>query len=154
MNNYDTNNNEYEEEDLFPDISRQVFIDIGDYLMELWNKPSADMRLVFAELVALHGCRVEKYDKLMEEELCRDAERISFSSCRDSCKEAISSDSEEYELCRDYVGVVQDVKCKEVTSIGSDMYSLSSDITSEVVSDDTDGQVFKYYLSDEDELSN
>jgi len=151
--NYDTNNNE-EEEDLFPDISRQAFIDIGDYLMELWNKPSADMGLVFAELVALHGCRVEKYDKMMEEELCRDTERASLHSCRDSCKEAISSDSEEYELCRDYVGELKDVKCKEVTSIGSDMYSLSSDITSEVVSDDTDGQVFKYYLSDEDELSN
>ena len=153
MNNYDTNNNE-EDEDLFPDISRQVFIDIGDYLMELWNKPSADMRLVFAELVALHGCRVEKYDNLQTEEVCRVDERTSLESCRGSCREAISSDSEEYELCRDYVGVVQDVKCKEVTSIGSDMYSLSSDITSDVVSDDTDGQVFKYYLSDEDELSN
>jgi hypothetical protein len=149
MNNYDTNNNE-EEEDLFPDISRQAFIDIGDYLMELWNKPSADMRLVFAELIALHGCRVENCDNLQPDEICRSSERTSMHSCRDSCKEAISSDSEEYELCRDYVGTAQDLKCKEVKSIGSDMYSLSSDITS----DDTDGQVFKYYLSDEDELSN
>lgn len=55
--------NEYdvdEDEDNYPEISRQTFVNIGNYMMQLWNEPRVNMDLVLAELVALHGCRLKK----------------------------------------------------------------------------------------------
>lgn len=52
--------NEYDvddEEDNYPQISRQTFMNIGNYMMQIWNEPRVNMDLVLAELVALHGCR-------------------------------------------------------------------------------------------------
>jgi len=51
-NEYDMDNNE----DNYPQISRQTFINIGNYMMQLWNEPRTSMDRVLAELVALHGC--------------------------------------------------------------------------------------------------
>lgn len=45
------------EEDSHPQISRQTFMNIGKYMIELWNGPRDTMDRVLAELVALHGCR-------------------------------------------------------------------------------------------------
>ncbi len=62
-NNYDyayDADNEYEiddDEDKYPQISRQAFIDIGNYMVQVWNEPRDMMDLVIAELVALHGCK-------------------------------------------------------------------------------------------------
>jgi hypothetical protein len=52
-NEYDVN----DDEDNYPQISRQTFIDIGNYMMQLWNEPRDMMDAVIAELVALHECR-------------------------------------------------------------------------------------------------
>ena len=142
-------NNAEENDDDYPNISKQSFIDIGEYILTTWNSPRADMCRVFAELIALHGCRETKFKEYVVSELCRSDVSAEYQDCR----EPISPDSDDYELCRDYVGDEQITKCKEVKSIGSDMYSLSSDLPSDVPSDDTDGSVFKYYISDEDDIS-
>jgi len=66
MDNYDyayEADNEYDvndDEDNYPQISRQTFIDIGNYMMQLWNEPRIAMDRVIAELVALHECRLKK----------------------------------------------------------------------------------------------
>ena len=66
MDNYDyayEADNEYDvndDEDNYPQISRQVFIDIGNYMMQLWNEPRDKMDLVIAELNTLHECRMKK----------------------------------------------------------------------------------------------
>lgn len=49
-NEYDMNNNE----DNYPQIKRQTFINIGIYMMQLSNEP---MDRVMAELIDLHGCK-------------------------------------------------------------------------------------------------
>lgn len=59
--------NEYDvddEEDNYPQISRQTFMNIGNYMMQLWNEPRTNMDLVLAELVSLHGCRKKNRDHL------------------------------------------------------------------------------------------
>ena len=55
-NEYDVN----EDEDNYPQISRQTFIDIGNYMMQRWNEPRDTMDRVIAELAALHACRRDK----------------------------------------------------------------------------------------------
>jgi hypothetical protein len=40
-------------------IDKQVFINIGIYMMELCDEPEDKMCRVLAELVALHGCKEE-----------------------------------------------------------------------------------------------
>ena len=60
-NEYDVN----EDEDNFPEISRQTFIDIGDYIVQLWNEPRNCMDRVLAEIVALHGCKEEPTTQLL-----------------------------------------------------------------------------------------
>ena len=58
---YDADN-EYDvddDENNYPEISRQTFIDIGDYIVQLWNDPRNCMDRVLAEIVALHGCKEE-----------------------------------------------------------------------------------------------
>ena len=52
-NEYDVN----DDEDNYPQISRQTFIDIGNYMMQLWNEPRDTMDRVIAELTNLHACR-------------------------------------------------------------------------------------------------
>ena len=56
---YDADN-EYDvddDENNYPEISRQTFIDIGDYIVQLWNEPRTSMDRVIAELVDLHECK-------------------------------------------------------------------------------------------------
>jgi hypothetical protein len=63
---YDADN-EYDiddDEDNYPEISRQTFIDIGNYMVHLWNEPRDKMDRVLAELNALHECRMKKYNIL------------------------------------------------------------------------------------------
>lgn len=52
---YDIN----DEEDRFPQIEKQIFINIGAYMEQIFNEPRDNMCRVLAELVALHGCREE-----------------------------------------------------------------------------------------------
>lgn len=54
MDGYDADD-EYDindEEDRFPQIDNQVFINIGAYMEQVFNEP-------LAELAALHGCKEE-----------------------------------------------------------------------------------------------
>jgi hypothetical protein len=59
-NEYDVN----DDEDNYPQISRQTFIDIGNYMMQRSNEPRETMDRVIAEIVALHECRVKKRHNL------------------------------------------------------------------------------------------
>jgi hypothetical protein len=61
---YDADN-EYDvddDENNYPEISRQTFIDIGDYIVQLWNEPRTSMDRVIAELVDLHACKENNED--------------------------------------------------------------------------------------------
>ena len=55
-NEYDVN----DDEDNYPQISRQTFIDIGIYMMQRSNEPRETMDRVIAEIVALHECKTKK----------------------------------------------------------------------------------------------
>ncbi len=52
---YDIN----EEEDRFERIKKQIFINIGAYMEQLFNEPRDNMCRVLDELLALHGCKAE-----------------------------------------------------------------------------------------------
>jgi hypothetical protein len=52
---YDINDEEYR----FETIDKQIFINIGAYMEQIFNEPRDNMCRVLAELVALHGCRDE-----------------------------------------------------------------------------------------------
>ena len=56
---YDADNeyNVDDEEDKYPQISQQAFIDIGNYMVQVWNEPRDMMDLVISELIALHECK-------------------------------------------------------------------------------------------------
>ena len=57
---------EYEDiNDPIVNIDKQVFINIGIYMMELGDEPKDKMCRVFAELVALHGCKEEPTTQIM-----------------------------------------------------------------------------------------
>lgn len=92
---YDIN----DEEDRFPKIENQIFINIGAYMEEIFNEP-------LAELVALHGCKDEPTTQIVDH----------VGACRPSIR---SVDSELFSLC----------------------------------SEQTDDTVFKYYISDDDEIN-
>jgi hypothetical protein len=59
-NEYDVN----DDEDNYPQISRQTFIDIGIYMMQRSNEPRENMDRVLAELNALHECKLDKRHNL------------------------------------------------------------------------------------------
>jgi len=86
-----------------PKIDKQIFINIGNYLTELYNEPRDNMCRVLAELVALHPCREEPTTHTC----------THVSACR--------------------------------RSISSELFSLCSN--------ETDDTVFKYYISDDDEIN-
>ncbi len=63
---YDADN-EYDiddDEDNYPQISRQTFIDIGIYMMQRSNEPRDNMDRVLVELSVLHECRMKNKQKL------------------------------------------------------------------------------------------
>ena len=92
---YDIN----DEEDRFPKIENQIFINIGAYMEEIFNEP-------LAELAALHGCKEEPTTHIVDH----------VGACRPSIR---SVDSELFSLC----------------------------------SEQTDDTVFKYYISDDNEIN-
>jgi hypothetical protein len=59
-NEYDVN----DDEDNYPQISRQTFIDIGIYMMQRSNEPRDNMDRVLVELRALHECRMKNKQNL------------------------------------------------------------------------------------------
>jgi hypothetical protein len=99
---YDIN----DEEDRFEAIDKQIFINIGAYMEEIFNEPRDNMCRVLAELVALHGCKEEATTQIVPH----------VGACRPSIR---SVDSELFSLC----------------------------------SEQTDDTVFKYYISDDDEIN-
>ena len=60
-NEYDVN----DDENNYPEISRQTFIDIGDYIVQLWNDPRNCMDRVLAEMIALHECKEEPITQII-----------------------------------------------------------------------------------------
>jgi hypothetical protein len=99
---YDIN----EEEDRFPQIDKQIFINIGAYMEQVFNEPRDNMCRVLAELVALHSCREEPTTQIVP-----------------------------------HVGASR----QSIRSIDSELFSLCSE--------QTDDTVFKYYISDDDEIN-
>ena len=88
---YDADN-EYdvdEDEDKYPQISRQIFVDIGNYLFKLWNEPRDTMDRVIAEIVSLHECRLKKGPNLS-------ISVINVGSCKPPLR---SVSSELFSLC-------------------------------------------------------
>jgi hypothetical protein len=79
---YDIN----EEEDRFETIGKQIFINIGTYMEQLFNEPRDNMCRVLAELVTLHGCRDEPTTQTI----------LHVGECRPSIR---SIDSELFSLC-------------------------------------------------------
>jgi hypothetical protein len=108
MDEYDADD-EYdinEEEDRFPKIEKQIFINIGAYMEQIFNEPRDNMCRVLAELVALQGCREEPTTQIA----------VNVGASRQS-----------------------------IRSIDSELFSLCSE--------QTDDTVFKYYISDDDEIN-
>ena len=88
---YDADN-EYDvddDENNYPEISRQTFIDIGDYIVQLWNEPRTSMDRVIAELVDLHACR-------MKTMAIQDINSRDVGACRQTIR---SVSSELFSLC-------------------------------------------------------
>jgi hypothetical protein len=80
MDGYDADD-EYDindEEDRFEAIDKQVFINIGAYMGQIFNEPLADV-------VALHGCREEPMTQIIG----------NVGACRQSIR---STDSELFSL--------------------------------------------------------
>ena len=84
-NEYDVN----DDEDNYPQISRQTFIDIGVYMMQRSNEPRETMDRVIAELADLHACRRNKRPNLS-------ISVINVGSCRPPIR---SVSSELFSLC-------------------------------------------------------
>jgi hypothetical protein len=79
---YDIN----DEEDRFEAIDKQIFINIGAYMEQIFNEPGDNMCRVLAELVALHGCKEEPMPQIVSH----------VGACRPSIR---SVDSELFSLC-------------------------------------------------------
>jgi len=84
-NEYDMNNNE----DNYPQISRQTFINIGNYMMQLWNEPRDTMDRVLAEMTTLHGCKGDNEEPTTQT-------MTHVGACRQSIR---SVSSELFSLC-------------------------------------------------------
>ena len=61
-------------------INKQIFVNIGIYMMEICDEPKDKMCRVLAELVALHGCKDEPTTQIMRH----------VGACRESIKSASS----------------------------------------------------------------
>jgi len=88
MDGYDADD-EYDindEEDRFEAIDKQVFINIGAYMEQIFNEPGDNMCRVLAELVALHGCKDEPMAQIIP----------YVGACRASIR---STDSDLFSLC-------------------------------------------------------
>ena len=79
---YDIN----DEVDIFPQIEKQVFINLGAYLEQLSNESGDNLCRVLHELVALHGCKEEPTTQIVEH----------VGACRQPIR---SVDSELFSLC-------------------------------------------------------
>jgi len=79
---YDVN----DEVDRFPQIERQVFINLGAYMEQLSNELRDNMCRVLCELVALHGCKEEPTTQIVSH----------VGACRQPIR---SIDSELFSLC-------------------------------------------------------
>jgi hypothetical protein len=88
MDGYDADD-EYDindEEDRFEAIDKQVFINIGAYMEQIFNEPGDNLCRVLAELVALHGCKEEPTTQIIPH----------VGACRPSIR---SIDSDLFSLC-------------------------------------------------------
>jgi hypothetical protein len=79
---YDIN----DEEDRFESIEKQVFINIGAYMEQIFNEPRDNMCRVLAEIVALHGCKEEPMTQII----------AHVGTCRQPIR---SIDSDLFSLC-------------------------------------------------------
>jgi hypothetical protein len=79
---YDVN----DEVDRFPQIERQVFINLGAYMKQLFDEPRDNMCRVLGELVALHRCKDEQIVQIVGH----------VGACRQPIR---SIDSELFSLC-------------------------------------------------------
>jgi hypothetical protein len=87
---YDIN----DEEDRFPPIEKQIFINIGAYMEQIFNEPRDNMCLVLAELVALHRCKDELTDPIMphvgaSRQPIRSADSELFSLCSEQTDDTV-----------------------------------------------------------------
>lgn len=108
MDNYDyayDADNEYDmndDEDNYPQISRQTFIDIGVYMMKLWNEPVDDID-------TLHECRYEN-DNILQQSTadvgaCRPPIRSVSSELFSLCSNETDSSVFKYYISDDEINV-------------------------------------------------
>jgi hypothetical protein len=77
---YEADDEADESDDLIVTINKQIFVNIGIYMMEICDEPKDKMCRVLAELVALHGCKDEPTTQI----ICH------VGACREPIKSASS----------------------------------------------------------------